>query len=76
MEKRNNYRFLEGIEVITFALKKYNIELIKEIGKIKNLSPDEVDKLLDKYVKVSYFTPDVVKQQYKEDIQRSFIGIF
>ena len=51
------YKPIIGIELLTSLIKSQNIKLIKKIADNENLNFDELKKY---FLKVSYFTPDVV----------------
>ena len=64
---------ISGIRIITQMLKKYNYELIVKIGNKKNMNDEEIEQIINEFWKVNYYTPDVVKQKFKETSQGYFI---
>ncbi|MAE86722.1 MAG: hypothetical protein CMB80_28565 [Flammeovirgaceae bacterium] len=69
-KKITAHRRSYGIEIITKTLKRFNYELIHKIGIRKQLSKYEIGDLIDEFWKVSYYTPEIVKQTYAEDCQK------
>ena len=60
---KKKYKFPSGIRLVSYTIKKFNIELIKQIGENKSMSTFEIRELIDKFVKANYYTPEVVKTE-------------
>ena len=45
------------IIILTNYMKKQNLQLLKEISKLKELSIEDSNKLIEDYLKIGYYTP-------------------
>lgn len=75
MNKKQKYTYLEGIEIVSYALKNYNKKIIKFIGTKKHLASDEIDALMYQFLKINYYTPDIEKNRFKETLMENYINL-
>ena len=68
--RKKQYKKPNGIDLVTEILKLQNMELLKNISKKKNI---DLEDLLDKFYKVSYYTPLIVYQKKKEITEKEYI---
>ena len=64
--KKQNYKSPSGAIIISRFLKDYNIELITQHSLNNNLSKIEKEDLIEKYNKLSYYTPTLTPSKIKE----------
>ena len=50
-----------SLPLLTKIIKKQNFEFFKMIGKVKNLSDQETNNLIEKYHKLNYYCPTIKK---------------
>ena len=69
------YTYLEGIEIVSYALKNYNKKIIEFIGAKKNLTNEEIDALMYEFLKINYYTPEIEKNKFKEKLMENYINL-
>ena len=67
------YTHPSGISLIAKIIKKQNIILINKICDIKNVSRSERNEILENFVKINYYCPEVTKYQKKEHEQKNYL---
>ena len=60
-EKKNETETDNFIDILTIYSKLQNIDFLHEIIKFKKLSNEESDLFIKKYLKLSYYTPNLIK---------------
>lgn len=59
--KEKNAETDNFIDILTIYSKLQNIDFLHEIIKFKNLSSEESNIFIEKYLKLSYYTPNLTK---------------
>ena len=68
-----HYTHPSSISLIASIIKKQNIILINKICDIKNVSRSERNEMLENFVKINYYCPEVTKYQKKEHEQKNYL---
>lgn len=71
--KSQPYTHPSNISLLAKIIKKQNIILINKICDIKNVSRSERKEILDNFVKINYYCPEVTKYQKKEHEQKNYL---
>ena len=61
--QENNYISPSSLKIVSNIIKMNNILLIKWLVEYKNLSKEQHEAILDKFLKVNYYCPEKVSKE-------------
>ena len=61
--QENNYITPTALKIVSNIIKMNNILVIKWIAEYKNLSKDQHELMLDKFLKINYYCPEKVSKE-------------
>ena len=61
---------IKPLSIISELVKKQNYILLKQITDDKFINDDEKELFINKYHNVSYYTPEQINNENKEDLQK------
>ena len=70
--KKQQYKPMIGIEFLTLIIKSQNIQLLEKIANNEDL---DLDELKNDFLKVSYYTPDIVSKLSDETNEKKRVLI-
>lgn len=70
INKLQQYKPMIGIEFLTLLIKSQNIQLLEKIANNEDL---DLDELKNDFLKVSYYTPDIVSKLSDETNEKKRI---
>ena len=70
---KQNYVNPSILTLVSRMVKKQNIEFIDNYGLKNNLTPKEIEKLKENYIKLNYIYPNVVQKKNREYLQTLLI---
>lgn len=68
-----NYKNPTGITLISRIIKNQNVELLEKICKKYDLDEEVYEELKYNFIKVNYYSPNIILDSHKESLQKYFV---